>query len=148
MEQNIICYKCKELKPITEFTKDKTSPRGYYGYCKKCKYAKAKERKAWLNPKYRQKTLEYRRKQKLLAIEYKGEKCVDCGYDKHPSAFDFHHLSEKTDTPSNLLKGGFEKAKKELDDCILLCKNCHSIRHFLDGGMNKNGFNQHNKRRG
>jgi len=41
------CTKCKEVKPITEFTKHKTRPDGHHSHCKQCnkEYRKAnKER--------------------------------------------------------------------------------------------------------
>ena len=38
-----------------------------------------------------------RRKQlREKAIEYKGGKCMICGYKKYSGALDFHHLDEKT----------------------------------------------------
>lgn len=30
------CYSCKEIKPIEEFSKDKSRPGGYGYRCKKC----------------------------------------------------------------------------------------------------------------
>jgi hypothetical protein len=30
------CYSCKEVKPIEEFSKDKSRPGGYGYRCKKC----------------------------------------------------------------------------------------------------------------
>jgi hypothetical protein len=72
---------------------------------------------------------------KLQAIAYKGGKCVDCGFSKHLAALCFHHVDggKKDFTPKEILRKGFEQAKPELDKCILLCFNCHQIRHFKGG---------------
>ena len=37
--------------------------------------------------------LKRRRKIKILAIEYKGSKCIKCGFDdiNYPGVFEFHH---------------------------------------------------------
>lgn len=74
-----------------------------------------------------------RRKVKEQAIGYKGGKCVDCGVIGHPSIYDFHHIDtkEKDFSLGNSVKG-FEAVKSELDKCILLCSNCHRIRHYKE----------------
>lgn len=69
-------------------------------------------------------------KQKLL--EYKGSRCEICGYSKDvPGAYDFHHLDPNTKefgiSSSKVLN--FEKLKKEVDKCQLLCRNCHAEVH-------------------
>lgn len=74
----------------------------------------------------------YRKKLlKKKAIEYKGEKCQICGYDKCENSLTFHHLdpSEKEFTISERYNLSWEKLKKELDKCILLCANCHGEEH-------------------
>ena len=73
-----------------------------------------------------------RRKIKQMAIEYKGERCLICGYDKCVNALSFHHLneSEKEFGISSLgHTRSWERVKKELDKCVLLCSNCHAEVH-------------------
>ncbi len=73
-----------------------------------------------------------RRKVKLMAIEYKGGKCENCGYDKCQGALDFHHLEGNLKSYTISYKGhtrAWEEIKKELDKCILLCANCHRELH-------------------
>lgn len=100
------------------------------GTCKLCVAIKAN---AW-NKANRERKLEqarrYSQSKKLLAIEYMGGKCVDCEQAYHPSVYDFHHIGGKDMNPSQALKGSFESAKAELDKCVLLCANCHRVRHF------------------
>lgn len=69
-------------------------------------------------------------KTKLKAVEYKGGKCIVCGYNKSIRALQFHHLdpSQKDFGISGSTKS-FEKLKSELDKCVLLCSNCHAEVH-------------------
>lgn len=78
----------------------------------------------------------YKRNQRIKikkeCVEYKGGKCIVCGYDKCDRALDFHHLNpeEKDFTiASNNTKFRLEQLKPELDKCVLLCRNCHAELH-------------------
>lgn len=66
------------------------------------------------------------------AIAYKGGCCNVCGYDKCVAAFDFHHVDplEKDFTISAHMTS-WERIKKEVDKCVLVCANCH--REIHDG---------------
>lgn len=69
-----------------------------------------------------------RQKQKL--VDYKGGKCEICGYNKCIEALDFHHLNlNEKDFGLSKKYISFEKAKKEVDKCILVCANCHREIH-------------------
>ncbi|OVE78929.1 hypothetical protein BVY00_01605 [bacterium G20] len=69
-----------------------------------------------------------RRAVKALAIEYKGGKCQLCGYKKYQGALDLHHI-DREQKEFNISKKGhsrsWERVKKEIDKCILVCANCH-----------------------
>ena len=74
---------------------------------------------------------------KRKAVEYLGGQCADCGYrTDFATVYDFHHKdkSEKTVEISYLITAnvGWEKLQRELDKCILLCANCHRMRHALE----------------
>lgn len=71
-----------------------------------------------------------RLKEKL--VEYKGGKCEKCGYNKCITALEFHHLdpSEKDFGIGNYSILSFEKLKREVDKCILVCANCHREIHY------------------
>ena len=75
---------------------------------------------------------EVGRKKKKQAVEYLGGKCKICGYNEHMCSLDFHHIDGSTKDENFSSKRGWswEKLKKELDKCILLCKNCHSAVHY------------------
>ena len=73
-----------------------------------------------------------RRKIRDMAIEYKGGKCVLCGYCKCKDALEFHHKNEKNKkfgVSQDGLTRSWEKVKKEIDKCILICANCHRELH-------------------
>jgi hypothetical protein len=68
----------------------------------------------------------------LLAVEYKGGKCHDCGGVFPACVYDFHHLdSSKKDFMIGRTNRGWDKLRPELDKCDMLCSNCHRIRHNL-----------------
>lgn len=72
------------------------------------------------------------RRKKQHAVDVFGGECCMCGYNKCVEALEFHHLdkNEKEESPSTaILRWSFERAKKELDKCILVCANCHREIH-------------------
>lgn len=110
------CTICKTQKQTNEFYK-RRSNSDPSPYCKICTNLQ---------------TVKRQQKNKILAVEYKGGKCIDCGYNKCIAALEFHHLDPNTKDPSiNLVFGSFEKIKIELDKCVLLCCRCHRERHHL-----------------
>lgn len=73
-----------------------------------------------------------RKKLKSMAIEYKGGKCMICGYNRYVGALDFHHIDEKNKSFGLSTKGltrSWKKTKAETDKCILVCANCHREIH-------------------
>ena len=75
-----------------------------------------------------------RRENKKILIEYKNCKCERCNYDKNIQSLIFHHIGEK-----KFQFNGFREninildlqnhIKTELNNCILLCENCHIEEH-------------------
>ena len=75
---------------------------------------------------------ERRKKLKEMSVEYKGGKCSICGYSKCINALEFHHLdpNEKDfGIGTNGHTRTWERTKKELDKCIIVCANCHREIH-------------------
>jgi hypothetical protein len=65
-----------------------------------------------------------------MAVKYKGGQCLLCGYDKCLEALSFHHAGGKEFGIS--AKGytrSWDKVQAELDNCILVCHNCHAEIH-------------------
>jgi hypothetical protein len=76
-------------------------------------------------------TKQRRIKLKNQAVEYKGSRCLLCGYSKCIDALVFHHIvpEEKEFGIANKYCLSWESLKKEIDKCALLCANCHSEVH-------------------
>lgn len=118
------CIKCNEDKLIDEFYIVKSGKRKnkIQSYCKKCNSIETRNRL---------------RKFKENVVEYKGGKCICCGYDKCIAALDLHHRdpNKKDFTFSHIRMTSFEKNKEiicnELDKCDLVCANCHREIHFF-----------------
>lgn len=64
-------------------------------------------------------------------VDALGGKCFDCGGVFHINAMDFHHLdaSKKEASVSTLIRYSRKRALSELEKCVVLCANCHRLRH-------------------
>jgi len=109
-----ICCDCKQTLPLSEFHK---KDKWLHSKCKRCLYVYQIER--W-------------REVKQKALDYKGGKCISCGYDRCPDALCFHHRDriDKEASWNKLRLRSWDKIKKEIDKCDLLCCNCHSETHY------------------
>ena len=60
-------------------------------------------------------------------------RCADCG-ERHPATLQFHHPNseDKEFNVADAVRNGIslDRIKKEIDKCIVLCANCHAIRHY------------------
>jgi len=74
---------------------------------------------------------DFRQRLKEKAIEYKGGKCIICGYNKSNRSLDFHHRdpNEKEFGIGHSKILSWDRVRNELDKCDLLCKNCHGEIH-------------------
>ena len=68
---------------------------------------------------------------RLFAVEYLGGKCSNCGYDKHTAALDIHHLDPtiKDKNFKNMRGWNKDRIISEINQCVLLCRNCHAEVH-------------------
>ena len=117
-----ICTKCKKFKLESEFYNQNDRKNGS-SYCKSCFNIYCMKR--WTN-------------KKLEAIQYKGGHCLDCNLNNAPySVYEFHHLEpNKKDFDWRKLRQRSSKIiKAELDKCVLLCANCHRIRHYKQNSL-------------
>lgn len=79
-------------------------------------------------------TIERGRIQKTRAVVYLGGKCKICGFNKFNTGLDIHHTDPKKKDPKFHKKSGWSwnRMKKELESCVLLCRNCHAGVHSGD----------------
>lgn len=68
-------------------------------------------------------------KDKALAMF--DNKCLVCGYDRCSRSLTFHHINEaiKKFAISGSHCRSWEKIEQELNNCVLLCHNCHNELH-------------------
>lgn len=86
------------------------------------------------------------KRKKQHAVDVFGGKCCRCGYNKCVDALEFHHLDKTTkeEKPSYvIMRWSWERAKKELDKCILVCSNCHKEIHAAEVGGKDLRLQQH-----
>ena len=115
-----VCRTCNEEKPISDFSLLQKKRNSYNCDCTTCR-------------SYKRRQLRYNLKE--TAIKYKGGKCLDCNGVFPFAVFEFHHLdpSTKDKDPAHLFGDKIKLSDKdfrELDKCVLLCANCHRLRHF------------------
>ena len=100
-------------------------------------YQREYHRKTWY-PGHKLDRMERskKRRRELVAWyrEYKKTlRCADCGQN-HPAVLEFHHLdpSKKEVNISRLIaiSSSLRKLKEEMAKCVVLCANCHRIRHW------------------
>ena len=75
---------------------------------------------------------KHRKSLRHKARQYKGGKCMLCGYDRCEDALDFHHLDLTKKSFGISAKGitrSWEKIRNEIDKCVLICANCHREIH-------------------
>lgn len=128
-----VCSKCKIEKPITEFYKNKLKSDGLQSECKECHnnrhqsyYSVNKEKRLEQKRKMRKEIHEY-------IVRIKSEEgCCICGL-QDPACLDFHHIADKKDTVSNIMKNNsLRRVKNEIVKCVVICANCHRKLHYYN----------------
>ena len=125
-----VCNPCWRKKNNASMVRWRAKNRYKSNYTSKRDYEENKEY-------YKKRLRDFRLKRREKSIKYMGGCCVDCvsrGRDGiFPTiAYDFHHLdpNQKDHSPSNLMtRKDWKYVRVELDKCVLLCANCHRIRH-------------------
>lgn len=86
-----------------------------------------------------------RASRKAYILAKKDCPCTDCGQSFPPCVMDFHHLDEEKKSASlkkrgqkhqsmleEMSKWSEKRIDAELENCVVLCANCHRIRHMSD----------------
>ncbi len=133
MQRRKYCIKCL---PKNEHPKTLESLNGKEMICNDCskKYIFKSKSKITTKICYACYWKARRRQLKRKTIECKGGKCQICGYNYYDGALTLHHL-DPSKKEYNISKAfSWEKIKRELPKCILVCFNCHQEIH---GGVRK-----------
>lgn len=69
-----------------------------------------------------------KRRGKEFTSMVKSFGCALCGYNRTPNAIEFHHIGEKQFAISKKIRQT-SAIKKELENCIMVCANCHREIH-------------------
>jgi 5-methylcytosine-specific restriction endonuclease McrA len=74
--------------------------------------------------------VKWRQDKKVKLVEYKGGCCQVCEYKKSIGALEFHHIDpNQKDFTISSKSYAYERLKREVDKCVLLCSNCHIEVH-------------------
>ena len=118
------CPRCAVYQPLAQYHKSSrragwAASDGTYrqSYCRACQRADRRRQ-------------QRSRNEKLAAIK-SSHGCADCGFNGHPAALDFHHASGDKDFQigGNAASHSWATVLREAAKCVVLCANCHRIRH-------------------
>jgi hypothetical protein len=75
-----------------------------------------------------------RDERKKHLVNHFGNKCHDCGNSFPVCCYDFHHIdpSTKSFEIAPRLDGNLDTIMEEAKKCIMICSNCHRIRHYKE----------------
>ena len=144
------CSKCKQEKPMDEFSHQAGGANGFASICKKCQAIYAKKwyqvnkahvcqyQREWnsANP-LKQKQYDKKRYAKKMRVinELRDVPCADCGKRYPTCVMDFHHpdghiVGEKSIAQRVRSEGNLQQTIKDAKKCIVLCAKCHRLRHL------------------
>lgn len=129
------CYKCKEIKSISDFYTaglNKSGEKKYMSKCKSCSKALTRHRRN--TPKYQHNRMLGNR---TWLTDYKRTlSCSECDilFILCPEVCDFHHIdpaTKETDV-GTLLGSSRDKIMAEISKCVPICANCHRTLHIRE----------------
>jgi hypothetical protein len=166
-----VCTKCHKNLSLDNFYPSYSKKPGSRASCKQCEHKRAKQyRQTKINSQQCSlctnivtsgkrvcavclsrnvlKTKNHRRQQKIKAVLYKGSCCSICNNIYQPPAFEFHHKQNKNRDIASLLSGSWDNIEAELQDCDLVCLNCHRELHYAEraGHVGKRSNTRRNRK--
>lgn len=125
-----LCTKCGQVKPVSEFGKNKSKKDGLQSHCKECVKIYKKKHYEENKEQYKIRNQSYREHNRDRLNRYKETlKCSVCG-ESRIWCLDFHHTDPNTkeNNISSLIDYPI-KLQEELEKCVILCANCHRDLH-------------------
>lgn len=126
------CCRCKDIKPLDQFAKNKRHLDGLQKYCKACHKDSNARYFQENKEKFRSLNAAQRRDKAQKLQEYKQTlSCSSCGETKH-WRLDFHHTNDDKDRAVSLMikSHSWDNIIAEIKKCIVLCRNCHADAHY------------------
>lgn len=80
-----------------------------------------------------------RRQLKATLVQALGGRCQDCGYEAYAAALDPHHIDPSTKELALSAYRSEARLLAESAKCVLLCANCHRLRHASEDANAKGG---------
>lgn len=131
------CGCLTEFNRLDKYGRERKFISGHNGR----KYSDPTQHKREWNHRNRKARQEYKatyhRKRKVACIKYRGGGCEGCGLNyngENAAIFHLHHVNPKTKDfaiGNQVVNKAWATIVKELDKCLLLCANCHEMKHSI-----------------
>lgn len=134
-----LCPRCREVKPLSEFSKNPSRKDGVGSFCKPCRRVYDHERYARLHKwdfEYVPGVVERGRAKWLRSLK-EGKSCADCGKVFPYQVMQWDHRpgeDKRGDISSAHWSWTRAEVLAEIAKCDLVCVNCHTIRTFERSG--------------
>lgn len=132
------CIKCKTIKQLSEYNRNKSRKDGYQNICRKCSNATSrayyKDNRSKHIKAIRKRNLQQIARNRTFVIEYlQTHPCVDCG-EADIVVLQFDHQKNKKEIISKAVKNAWsiESLKNEIAKCLVRCANCHTRKTAKD----------------
>lgn len=130
------CYCCGEVKPLEEFSRNRTKPDGRQAKCRSCHAIYIREHYRKNKQYYMENTARTKKRRKAEVVSYiqhylESHPCVDCG-ECDPIVLEFDHVrGQKSGNVSTLVHHdnlSLTRVMAEIEKCDVRCANCHRRR--------------------
>lgn len=136
------CWKCRQVKPLSKFPRDRNRKGGLKPCCKACNSAMVQKWKRDNKDRYKAYKVRAGKERVRLYLEYKsGLVCQECGvteemlrqdYKGYAAILQFHHRSpdeKEFSVGQGVSRRPISRLMKEIAKCNVLCLNCHIKLH-------------------
>jgi hypothetical protein len=132
------CYRCGDLKPISDFAWRRKRKGQRESFCRPCRSAYHRQHYEANRQRYidqareRKDALRLERTKYLIAF-FAAHPCTDCG-EQDPIVLEFDHLRDKLFDITQAPYRSWPSILDEVEKCEVVCANCHRRRTATRGG--------------